>query len=614
MDRWPTGHRPDRLWAFFIDHLRPYRKVIAAISVTGALVALIETALIFYAGRLVDLMTAAGPERFLADHGFELALVVAMILVARPLAIFANLALLNLGLSLNLVDHVRWRAHRYLLRQSIGFFQNDFAGRIANRVMQTGPALEDSAYVALEAIWYFAAYLIGAFLVLGNAEPLLVMAAPYLAGGLPCGCSMPWCRQSALPPGACPTARSAVAGRVVDAYTNIHTVKLFAHAEREESYALTALRINRLRFARMLRLLTRMSAWLATLNGVLIVATVGTAVWLWMQQATTLGAVTAATALTLRLNAMTGWIMWVTTNLFQHAGVIKEGMQSISRPHDVVGPAICPRSVGWHGRDQLHGCVASLRPRQSRSAGRGAQWRHPAYPFRRACRSGRPLRCRQVDPVQPAAAFLRRRAGQDRDRWPGHSSRHPGLLRRAIAVVTQDTSLLHRSVRDNILYGRPDAGEADMRRAARLVFADEFIAGLEDPNGRTGYDAHVGERGVKLSGGQRQRIALARAVLKDAPILLLDEATSALDSGAESLIQQALGTLMQGKTVIAIAHRLSTIQSMDRIVVMDQGRIIEQGSHDPCSPPAASTPTLWTRQSGGSSMRANRGLLEQVTP
>ncbi|NKB57853.1 MAG: ATP-binding cassette domain-containing protein [Alphaproteobacteria bacterium] len=589
---------PDRFWPFILGHLRPFRRLLAVVAVTGFCVATIETGLIFYAGRLVDLMTASGLDHLTMRHGVELAVVALLILLVRPIVIVLNIALLNQGLSVNLLDQVRWRAHKHLLGQSVGFFHNDFAGRIANRVMQTGPAVEDSTYMAFEALWYAAAYILGATLVLVNADerlivPLALWLVAYL---LLLRVLIPRIGHASM---RLSDARSLVTGRIVDAYTNIQTVKLFAHAAREEAYAQTAMRMHRLRLARLMRLMTTMTAGLATLNGVLIVSTVGGAVWLWHVGETTLGVVAAAAALTLRLNGMTGWIMWVLSQLFQYAGMIKEGMETISEPHEIVDAPDAPALNVSGGAIRFHDVEHLYRGRTNRTTAGGLRGVdldiRPGERVGLVGRSGAGkstlinLLLRFYD-IECGRIEI---DGQDISRVSQES------LRRSIAVVTQDTALLHRSVRDNILYGRPDATEAEMREAARLVYADEFIGHLEDPKERRGYDAHVGERGVKLSGGQRQRIALARAVLKDAPILILDEATSALDSEAEALIQAALGTLMAGKTVIAIAHRLSTIQRMDRIIVLDQGRIVEQGTHAELLERRGLYEIFWSRQSGG---------------
>ena len=592
-----TEPPPDRFWPYLQDQLRPFRRVLGVIAVASFSVAMLETGLIYYAGRLVDLM-ASGPDGFALRHGVELALVALAILLVRPVAIVASIGLLNHAMSVNLLDQVRWRAHRHLLGQSVGFFNSDFAGRIANRVMQTGPAVEDSVYMAFEAIWYAAAYVLGAVIVLSQTDerlilPLLVWLALYL---VLLKVLIPKIGDASK---RMSDARSLVTGRIVDAYTNIQTVKLFAHAEREQTYARNAMKVHRLRFAKLLRLMTKMTAGLAVLNGLLIVGTVGLAVLFWSTGAATVGTVTAAAALTLRLNAMTGWIMWVTSQLFQYAGVIKEGMETISKPHAVVdapgAPDLAVRSGGV--------CFERVRHRygrqgESTTAGGLHGVDLTIAPGERVALVGRSGAGKSTM-INLLLRFYDTEGGRILVDGQDIAQVTQGSLRHAVSVVTQDTALLHRSVRDNILYGRPDATDADMRAAARLVFADDFIADLEDPNGRSGYDAHVGERGVKLSGGQRQRIALARAVLKDAPILVLDEATSALDSEAEQLIQAGLERLMERKTVIAIAHRLSTIQHMDRIVVLDQGRVAEVGSHAELLAKGGLYAGFWSRQSGG---------------
>ena len=589
----PPCTPPATFWAFMRYHLQPFRKVIVGTSVMGLALALVETGLIFYAGHVVDLLASSGPEGFWGRHGVELLLIALFVLVLRPLVIVTQHLFLNQGLAVNVQELVRWRSHRHLLGQSVGFYQNDFAGRIANRVMQTAPSVEDSAYMAFEAVWYAAAYFLGAVVLLAQADwrlsvPLVLWLCLYLA-----------LLRALIPAIGRASARfsdgrSMLTGRLVDAYTNMQTVKLFAHAEREERFAGTAMRITRLRFARLLRLMTTMMAGIAVVNGLLIVAVVGLGVWLWSQDSVTVGAVSAAAALTLRLNAMTGWIMWVSSQLFQHAGTIKEGMETLSKPHDVIDTPGAPALVVRGGGIRFQG----VRHHYGRPAGGLEGVDLAIEPGERVGLVGRSgagkstlvnLLLRFHDPEAGRIEI----DGQDVARVTQDS------LRREIAMVTQDTSLLHRSVRDNIRYGRPEASEAAIIAAARRVSAHDFILGLSDPKGRTGYDAHVGERGVKLSGGQRQRIALARAVLKDAPILVLDEATSALDSEVEAEIQAALYDLMEGKTVIAIAHRLSTIARMDRIVVLDGGRIAEQGTHGALLAQGGLYAGFWERQSGG---------------
>jgi ATP-binding cassette subfamily B multidrug efflux pump len=589
----PRVAPPARFWPFMLYHLRPFRRVMAMLTVTGLATALVETGLIYYAGRVVDLLAAEGPEGFWGRHGLELALIALFVLFLRPVAIVLNQALLNQALSVNLMEMVRWRSHRHLLGQSVSFHQNDFAGRVANRVMQTAPAVEDSAFMAFEAIWYAIAYVIGALIVLGQIDwrlsiPLLAWLAVYV-----------WLLRALIPPIGRASerfseTRSLITGRIVDGYANIATVKLFAHGRREEAFALGAMKRARLRFARLLRLMTMMMAGIAAVNGLVIVLVVGAAVLLWSAGEATVGAVSTATALTLRLNGMTGWIMWVTSQLFQHAGVIREGMETIAKPHDVTdapgapalrvsGGAIAFRAVRHHyGKPEggLEGVDLSIRAGERIGlVGRSGAGKSTL--------------------VNLLLRFHEAEAGRIEIDGQSVAAVTQDSLRAQIGMVTQDASLLHRSVRDNIRYGRPDASQAEIEAAAARVSAHDFILSLRDPQGRTGYDAHVGERGVKLSGGQRQRIALARAVLKDAPILVLDEATSALDSEAEAEIQTALAELMRGKTVIAIAHRLSTIAQLDRIVVLDRGRVVEQGPHAALLAQGGLYARFWARQSGG---------------
>ena len=565
---------PAGLWAYVKTQLAPFRKWMGWMVFAGILVAVTETGLIFYSGRVIDLMDTSAPGMFWAQHGFELALAGAFILLLRPLIITLNHLFLEQTLAGNLQDQVRWRAHRHLLRQSVGFFQNDFAGRLSNRVMQLGPAVEDSTYMAFEAIFYALTYVIAATILLAQldlrlAVPLLAWLAIYIAY------TVYVARRVAVASEKWSDARSLVTGRVVDAYANIETVKLFASAAEEEAWVLSAIRRLRLRFQRFLRLMTELSLGLNLINGLLITRVLGP-------------------ALVLRLNGMSGWIMWVTIRLFEHAGVIREGLRSTAHEpelKDVPGAPALAIDRGAIRFDDI-----------SHHYGKGAGGLDhvslaiaPGEKLGLVGRSGAGksslvnLLLRFRDPEQGRITI----DGQD------ISAVRQDSLRAAIGMVTQDSSLLHRSVRANILYGNRGASEAQMIAAARRAEADEFIASLEDPRGRTGYNAHVGERGVKLSGGQRQRIAIARVILKDAPILVLDEATSALDSEVEGAIQRTLYGMMEGKTVIAIAHRLSTLARMDRIIVLDQGRIVQEGSHAQLLAAGGVYADLWAHQSGG---------------
>ncbi|MEM9779126.1 MAG: ABC transporter ATP-binding protein [Pseudomonadota bacterium] len=584
---------PSQLWPYLFSQFKPFQKYMVWMALSGMLVALIESALIFYSGRLIDLMAGAEVGAFWSTHGLELVLAAAFILFLRPIAIALNHLLLEQTLAGNMQEQVRWRSHKHLLGQSSGFFQNDFAGRLSNRVMQMGPAVEDATYMAFEGIWYSVTYVIGALLILSQIDiriaiPLAIWLVLYV--GYTKSVAVRVSKASEKWSGA----RSLVTGRVVDAYANIESVKLFASGEREEAYVLSAMRRLRLRFQRFLRLMTELSLVLNAINGVLIVGVVGTAVYLWALGQVSVGQVAAASALTIRLNGMSGWIMWVTIRLFEHAGVIREGLQSIAVPHSVVDAADAkPLEVGEASiefRDVVH--------HYGRGYGGldGISLTVPAgQKVGLVGRSG-------AGKSSLVNLLLRFRDAEQGDILiDGQSVRAvtQDSLRHAIGMVSQDSSLLHRSVRANILYGRPDATDAMMVEAAKRAEAHDFIGELEDPQGRTGYNAQVGERGVKLSGGQRQRVGIARVILKDAPILVLDEATSALDSEVEAAIQDTLYGVMEGKTVIAIAHRLSTIARMDRIVVLDEGRVIEDGSHDELLALGGTYAGLWARQSGG---------------
>ncbi|MCI2400389.1 ABC transporter ATP-binding protein [Aliiroseovarius subalbicans] len=584
---------PATLWAYLRSHYGPFRKWMVWMAGTGILVALIETGLIFYTGRIIDLMNQTPAEQFWPAHGVELALAALFILFIRPLAITLNHLFLEQTLAGNMQEQVRWRAHKHLLGQSLSFFQNDFAGRLSNRVMQLGPAVEDSTYMFFEGIWYSVTYVLSAMVILSQVDPRLavplglwlviyVLYVRFVA------------RRVAVASEKWSDARSLVTGRVVDAYANIESVKLFAQGEGEERYVLSAMKRLRLRFQRFLRLMTELSLGLNLINGLLIAGMLGPAIWLWTRGIVSAGEVAAASALTIRLNGMSGWIMWVTIRLFEHMGVIREGLRSIAVPHELTDVPNAPALVVTKGAITFDDI--------SHHYGKGVGGLdHVSLTIPEGQKVGLVGRsgAGKSSLVNLLLRFRDTEAGRILIDGQDVAGVTQDSLRHAIGMVTQDSSLLHRSVRANILYGRPDATEAQMIAAAERAEAQDFIQTLEDPQGRLGYNAQVGERGVKLSGGQRQRIAIARVMLKDAPILVLDEATSALDSEVEAAIQKTLYGMMQGKTVIAIAHRLSTIAQMDRIIVLDQGRVIEDGSHDDLLGLSGTYAGLWERQSGG---------------
>ena len=584
---------PRQLLRFLRDYARPFRGVFVVTAALTTVVAMVEVALIWYVGRLVDLLASGTPAEVMRDHGAEFVLAALAVLLLRPIVSGIDVALLHNTILPNFGTLIRWRSHRHVLRQPVGWFENDFAGRIANRIMQTPPAAGDAVFQTFDAVAFAVTTLIGSVALLFGADPrltvpLLIWIALYLL-------LLVWTVRRVGPASTrASDARSAITGRVVDSYTNIHSVKMFAHDAREIDYAGEAIEAARKAFQAEMRLITKMDILLTVLNGALIVSVTALALWLWYHGQATIGLVAAATALVLRLNNMTYWIMWATSNLVQALGVVAEGMETIAQPIGLVDrPAAQP--LAFHeGRIEIDG----LSHHYGRGFGgldRVSLTIRPGEKVGLVGRSGSgkstlvKLLLRFYDPEGGRILI----DGQDITRVTQDS------LRSRIGMVQQESSLLHRSVRDNILYGRPEATEAEMIEAARRAEAHDFILQLSDPEGRTGYDAQVGERGVKLSGGQRQRVALARVILKDAPILVLDEATSALDSEVEAAIQETLYGVMEGKTVIAIAHRLSTIARMDRILVLDDGRVVEEGSHETLLALGGLYARFWERQSGG---------------
>ncbi|MEL6646709.1 MAG: ABC transporter ATP-binding protein [Pseudomonadota bacterium] len=587
-----TNTPPTRLWPFMRDYMVPFKKVFAVTAVMSVVVASVEVWLIYYMGLVVDRLSG-DPETVIQQYGLEFILVALFILFLRPLVQAIDVALLNNAVLPNFGTLIRWRAHKHVLRQSVGWFENDFAGRIANRIMQTPPAAGDAVFQVFDAVAFSIAYVLGAVILLTDADPRL--AVPLLIWLVLYGILVRWTLTRVGPASkASSDARSLVTGRVVDAYTNIHSVKLFAHHDSELDYAKDAIENARKTFQKEMRIFTIMDLALVTLNGLLIVGVVGWAFLLWMQGTASVGAVAAATALTLRLNAMTGWIMWALSTFFRELGVVAEGMETIAQPIDLVDDKDAKPLQMATGQIK----VDQVSHHYGRDAGGLDQISLTINPGEKVGLVGRSGAGKSTL-VKLLLRFYDIEEGQILIDGQNINKVTQESLRQQIGMVQQDSSLLHRSVRDNILYGAPDATEEQMIAAARKAEAHDFILDLEDPQGRKGYDAHVGERGVKLSGGQRQRITLARVILKDAPILLLDEATSALDSEVEAAIQQTLYGMMEGKTVIAIAHRLSTIAQMDRIIVMDGGKIVEDGTHSQLLAQRGLYAGFWERQSGG---------------
>ena len=588
-----TDTPPRKLWPFLWDHILPFRMVFAVTALLSVANAALDVGLIWYVGRLVDVLAMAEPAAVWAGHKWEILSVGFVILVIRPTVAGTDVALLHNTILTNFGTMMRWRAHAHVLRQPVGWFESDFAGRIANRIMQAPPAAGDAVFQTFDAVAFAFTTLTGAAIMLAGADtrllvPLVIWFSGYVA-------LMRWTIRRAGPAAtASSEARSAVTGRVVDAYANIHSVKLFAHHDQELDYGRQAIENARSKFQAEMRIVTKMDVILTVLNGLLITSVTAWAMVMWYNGQASVGTVAAATTLVLRLNNMTYWIMWATTNLVQNLGTVQEGMQTITQPVTLVDTAGAPALDFRAGEIVLDGI--------SHHYGRGfgglqnvSLTIKPGEKIGVVGRSG----AGKSTLVKLMLRFYDTESGRILIDGQDIAQVTQNSLRAKIGMVQQDSSLLHRSVRENILYGRPDAGEDQMLAAAMRAEAHGFILGLQDPEGRVGYDAQVGERGVKLSGGQRQRIALARVILKDAPILILDEATSALDSEAEAAIQEALFGVMQGKTVIAIAHRLSTIAQMDRIVVLEDGQIAELGSHAELLQQNGLYARFWARQSGG---------------
>lgn len=584
---------PTTLTAFFRDMLWPLRWVVLISLILSGLAALAEILMFRYVQRLVDMLGEAEPAELWARFGPEILFMAFVALLLRPLIEFFAIIIQNQTALTPTAALVRWRTHRHVLRQSLGFFQNDFAGRIAQKIVQTGPAVGDTVYIVFDALWYSLIYAVGAALLLAEADwrmmvPFLIWLTAYI------GIASYIVPRSGIAAKKMSEARSAMTGRIVDSYTNIQTVKLFAHSDREDAYAREAIHDTWTTFRVQMRLFTIMDLSLLGINTLLVASVCAMGIWLWTIDEIGVGAIAAATALVLRMSAMTGWIMWSLTNLFQNIGIAMEGHETIARPIEIVDKDDAKRLSVPRGEIQFD----ATRYMYGREVGGVDAIELTIRPGERIGLIGRSGAGKSTF-VNLLLRFYDLEGGRILIDDQDIADVTQESLRAQISVVTQDTSLLHRSVMENILYGRPDATEVEARDAARRARALDFIDSLEDPDGRSGFEAQVGERGVKLSGGQRQRIAIARAILKNAPILVLDEATSALDSEVEAEIQDELLALMEGKTVIAIAHRLSTIAHLDRVIVMDNGRVVEEGTHRHLLAQDGLYASFWKRQSGG---------------
>ncbi len=576
------------LWAC-TPGLRGYIALMALLS--GAISAY-EALLFAMLGRLVDWLGHTTPELLWTQHGGTLGWFGAVLL--GSIAVIALQTILkHQALAINFPLRLRWNFHRLMLGQSMAFYADEFAGRITTKVMQTALGVRDMIFTSTEVLVGMAVYFVSIVALAGAFDGWLVLPfAVWLAGYL--AAIVYFVPRLGHIGKRQADARSVMVGRVTDAYTNISTVKLFSHTHREAAFARQAMQDFKATGYAQMRLVSAFEIVNHTLVVLLILGVCGTSLWLWSIGQAGVGAVAAVTAMALRISGMSHWIMWEMTSLFENIGTVQDGINTLTRPRAVVdAPQARPLAVT---RGEVAFDHVSFRyGKGPRVIDDFSLTVRPGEKIGLIGRSG----AGKSTLVNLLLRFHDVESGTIRIDGQDIAQVTQDSLRSHIGMVTQDTSLLHRSLRDNILYGRPDASEQDLHRAAQRAQAVEFIDQLSDPQGRTGYDAHVGERGVKLSGGQRQRIAIARVMLKDAPILLLDEATSALDSEVEAAIQASLDTLMQGKTVIAIAHRLSTIAAMDRLIVLDHGRIVEEGTHRELLDAGGLYARLWAHQSGG---------------
>lgn len=584
---------PEGIMAFCRYYTRGFEKPLLAMAFLSALIAALEVSLFGFMGKLVDWLSTHDPDTFLAQESSTLIGLGIFVLIVMPALVMLHSLIMHQSLLGNYPMSIRWLAHRYILRQSVSFFQNDFAGRIATKVMQTALSVRETVMKLLDVLVYILVYFIAMVVLIGNADvrlmlPMLVWFAGFIAVQL---YFVPKLKQISTEQA---NARSLMTGRIVDSYTNIATVKLFSHSQRETEYAEEGMDEFLVTVHKQMRLVTGFTVCVELLNYLLLFSVAALSIFLWLNASLSVGIIAVAISLALRLNSMSKWIMWEIGGLFENMGTVVDGINTLAKPIAITDKvdaqplavsagAIDFDNVSFHyGEDAgvIEGLNLNIKPGEKVGlVGRSGAGKSTL--------------------VNLLMRFHDVESGAIRIDGQNIADVKQDSLRGKIGMVTQDTSLLHRTIRENIMYGNPKASEAELRHATEQACAHEFIDTLTDSFGNVGYDAQVGERGVKLSGGQRQRIAISRVLLKDAPILLLDEATSALDSEVEAAIQESLNELMDGKTVIAIAHRLSTIAAMDRLIILDDGKIIEQGSHQELLAQKGIYAQLWAHQTGG---------------
>ncbi|WPK54914.1 ABC transporter ATP-binding protein [Vibrio fluvialis] len=584
---------PNTLWAFCRHYTKGYEKPLMVMALLSTTIAIIEVSLFGFMGQLVDWLSTSNPETFLEENRHTLIGLSLLLLVGMPILVSIYSLLIHQTMLGNYPMSIRWLAHRYLLKQSLSFYQDEFAGRIATKVMQTALSVRETVMKTLDVFVYVAVYFTAMVVMLAQADwrlmiPMLLWLAAYIMIQIR---FVPKLKKVSAEQA---DARSLMTGRIVDSYTNIATVKLFSHSRRETEYAEEGMEGFLDTVYRQMRLVTGFNIWVEISNYILVFTIAAMSIYLWMTSAITVGAIAIAISLALRINGMSKWIMWEVGGLFENMGTVVDGMHMLSKPiaiQDKPNAKALQVSQGGIEFDDVSfhygenkGVIDHLNLTIKPGEKVGVVGRSGA---------GKSTLVNLLLRFHDVESGSIRIDGQD------ISAVTQDSLRSEIGMVTQDTSLLHRSIRDNILYSNPTASEDDLLRSTQQAHAHEFIENLTDPFGNVGYDAQVGERGVKLSGGQRQRIAISRVLLKDAPLLVLDEATSALDSEVEAAIQESLNELMQGKTVIAIAHRLSTIAAMDRLIVLDKGQIVEQGTHQQLIDHNGIYAHLWAHQTGG---------------
>ncbi|MBM4916770.1 ABC transporter ATP-binding protein [Vibrio parahaemolyticus] len=584
---------PSGIFAFLRHYTRGYEKPLIIMSLMSTIVAIVEVMLFGAMGQLVDWLSTSNPETFLQDNRADLIFYGVLLLVVMPLLVVIYSLLVHQTLLGNYPMSIRWLAHRYLLNQSLNFYQDDFAGRVATKVMQTSLAVRETVMKSMDVFVYVTVYFTSMVVMLAAADwrlmiPMIVWLLVYIAIQI---YFVPKLKDVASEQA---DARSTMTGRIVDSYTNIQTVKLFSHSQRETQYAEQGMKGFLNTVYRQMRLVTGFDVAVEISNYILVFSVAALSIYLWLDSVISVGAIAIAVSLALRVNGMSMWIMWEVGALFENMGTVVDGMKTLSKPIDIQDKPNAKDLVVSQGGIQFD----NVSFHYGENKGVINHLNLDIKPGEKVGLVGRSGAGKSTL-VNLLLRFHDVEQGSIKIDGQNIADVTQDSLRSKIGMVTQDTSLLHRSIRDNILYGNPTASEEELLKATKQAHAHEFIETLTDPFGNVGYDAQVGERGVKLSGGQRQRIAISRVLLKDAPLLVLDEATSALDSEVEAAIQESLNELMQGKTVIAIAHRLSTIAQMDRLIVLDKGNVVEQGSHQELIAHNGIYAQLWAHQTGG---------------